>query len=90
MKNGKEIQLHPLLWLVLGLVVASVIIFVIALWLPPQGEVHPSVLKGLAIITADIALVIFAHAIASGKTATFRHGNVTATIGDDDDEQADN
>ena len=90
MEQPKNIRLHPLMWLVLGLVVASVIIFVIALWLPPQGEVHPSVLKGLAIITADIALVIFAHAIASGKTATFRHGSMTATIGDDDDEQANN
>lgn len=78
-KNGWH--LHPLMWLVVGLAVASVAIFVVGLLLPPAGEVHPSVLKGLAILTADIALVIFAYAVVSGKTATFTHGNTSATVG---------
>ena len=74
-------HLHPLMWLVVSLAVASVAIFVVGLLLPPAGEVHPSVLKGLAILTADIALVIFAYAVVSGKTATFTHGNTSATVG---------
>ena len=74
-------HLHPLMWLVVGLAVASVVIFVVGLLIPPPGEVHPSVLKGLAILTADIALVIFAYAVVSGKTATFTHGNTSATVG---------
>ena len=78
-KNGWH--LHPLMWLVVGLAVASVVIFLVSLLLPPAGEVHPSVLKGLAILTADIALVIFAYAVVSGKTATFTHGNTSATVG---------
>ena len=78
-KNGWH--LHPLMWLVVGLAVASVGIFVVGLLLPPAGEVHPSVLKGLAILTADIALVIFAYAVVLGKTATFTHGNTSATVG---------
>ena len=78
-KNGWH--LHPLMWLVVGLAVASVAIFVVGLLLPPAGEVHPSVLKGLAILTADIALVIFAYAVVSGKTATFTRGNMSATVG---------
>ena len=69
------------MWLVVGLAVASVVIFVVGLLIPPPGEVHPSVLKGLAILTADIALVIFAYAVVSGKTATFTHGNTSATVG---------
>ena len=81
-KNGWH--LHPLMWLVVGLAVASVAIFVVGLLLPPAGEVHPSVLKGLAILTADIALVIFAYAVVSGKTATFTHGNTSATVGGSD------
>lgn len=74
-------HLHPLMWVVVGLTAASVCIFVAGLLIPPPGEVHPSVLKGLAILTADIALVIFAYAVVSGKTATFTHGNTSATVG---------
>ena len=74
-------HLHPLMWLVVGLAVASVAIFIVSLLIPPPGEVHPSVLKGLAILTADIALTIFAYAVVSGKTATFTHGNTSATVG---------
>ena len=85
-KNGWH--LHPLMWLVVGLAVASVAIFVVGLLLPPAGEVHPSVLKGLAILTADIALVIFAYAVVSGKTATFTHGNTSATVGGSNKERA--
>ena len=77
-------HLHPLMWLVVGLAVASVAIFIVSLLIPPPGEVHPSVLKGLAILTADIALVIFAYAVVSGKTATFTHGNTSATVGGSD------
>ena len=85
-KNGWH--LHPLMWLVVGLAVASVVIFLVSLLLPPAGEVHPSVLKGLAILTADIALVIFAYAVVSGKTATFTHGNTSATVGGSNKERA--
>lgn len=85
-KNGWH--LHPLMWVVVGLTVASVVIFLVSLILPPIGEVHPSVLKGLAILTADIALVIFAYAVVSGKTATFTHGNTSATVGGSNKERA--
>ena len=90
MKQKQNIRLHPLLWLVIGLAVASVAVFVTALLLPPQGEVHPSVLKGLAILTGDISLVIFAYAIASGKTATFSHGKSNLTVGKRIQEDANN
>ena len=85
-KNGWH--LHPLMWLVVGLAVASVAIFIVSLLIPPPGEVHPSVLKGLAILTADIALVIFAYAVVSGKTAMFTHGNTSATVGGSNKERA--
>ncbi len=78
------------MWTVVGLTIASVIIFVVGMLLPPAGEVHPSVLKGLGIITVDITLVVFAYAIVSGKTATFTHGKTTASIGrKKDDDNAD-
>lgn len=80
-KTANKMKLYPLMWMVLGLTVASIIIFVTAMLIPPTGEVHPSVLKGMAIVTADIALINFAYAIATGKTATFSHGKTKATIG---------
>ena len=87
-KNGWH--LHPLMWLVVFLAVASVILFAVALAIPPEGEVHKTVLEGMGIITIDIALVIFAYAVISGKTATFTHGNTTATIGRDDGDETNN
>ena len=90
MKQKQNIRLHPLLWLVIGLAVASVSVFVTALLLPPTGEVHPSVLKGLAILTGDISLVIFSYAIASGKTASFTHGNSNLSVGKRRQEDAKN
>lgn len=87
-KNGWH--LHPLMWLVVFLAVASVILFAVALAIPPEGEVHKTVLEGLGIITIDIALVIFAYAVISGKQATFTHGSTTATIGRDDGDETNN
>ena len=79
--DKRSVSLHPLVWSTIILTVISVLLLLTALLLPPQGEVHPSVLQGLAIVTADIALVNFAHAIATNKVATFKHGKTTATIG---------
>ena len=86
----QRIHLHPLMWLVVFLAVASVILFAVSIFIPPEGEVHKTVLEGMGIITIDIALVIFAYAVISGKTATFTHGSTTATIGRDDGDETNN
>lgn len=88
--NKPSIHLHPLMWLVVFLAVASVILFSVSIFIPPEGEVHKTVLEGMGIITIDIALVIFAYAVISGKQATFTHGNTTATIGRDDGDETNN
>lgn len=74
-------RLHPLMWVVVGITLASVAIFVVGLLLPPPGDVNANVLKGIAILTVQQALVVFAYAVYSGKTATFTHGNTHATVG---------
>ena len=74
-------RLHPLMWLVVGLSIASVCIFIAGLLFKPYGEVHPTIIQGMDVITADITLIIFAYAIVTGKTATFKHGNTSATVG---------
>ena len=77
----KGTKLHPIVWVTLGLSVVSAALFLWGLLLPPAGEVHASVLKGLGIMTANITLVNLSYAISSGKTTTFKHGNITATVG---------
>ena len=69
------------MWAVIGLTAASFVLLLIAALIPPQGEVHPSILKGLAIISIDVALINFAYAIVSGKVATLSHGKTKATVG---------
>ena len=86
----QRIHLHPLMWLVVFLTVSSVLLFSVSIFIPPEGEVHKTVLEGLGIITIDIALVIFSYAVISGKQATFTHGNTTATIGRDDGDETNN
>jgi hypothetical protein len=80
MKAARK-AVHPIVWITLGLSVVSAALFLWGLLLPPAGEVHASVLKGLGIMTANITLVNLSYAISSGKTATFKHGNTTATVG---------
>lgn len=79
-KPENKKRIHPLMWTVIGLTAASFLLLLVSALIPPQGEVHPSILKGLALISVDIALVNFAYAIVSGKTATFQHGKTTATV----------
>lgn len=81
MANDKSKKgLHPLMWTLIALTAASVLLLLFGLIIPPTGEVHPTLLKGLSIITADIALINFAYAIVSGRTTTFRHGKTSTTV----------
>lgn len=74
-------QVETVTWVVVALTCATFLLLVVAMLIPPRGQIHPSVLQGAAIITANVALIIFAQAVASGKTATFKHGNTTAVVG---------
>lgn len=76
-------RLDALTWVSIAFGVATFVLLVVAMVIPPRGQIHPSILQGAAIVTANVALIIFAHAIGTGKKATFRHGNTTAVVGDD-------
>lgn len=77
-------RLDALTWVSIAFAVATFVLLVVAMVIPPRGQIHPSILQGAAIVTANVALIIFAHAIGTGKKATFRHGNTTAVVGDDE------
>lgn len=65
-------------WLCL---VSSIVLFIISLFMPPTGEIHPSVLKAVAELIGFVALSILADAIRFGYDATVTHGGTTVTIG---------
>lgn len=87
-KQRGRVHLHPIMWVVVGISIASVLIFIVAMLIPPPGDVNTSVLKGIGLLTAQQALAIFAHAVISGKTATFSHGQTKATVGASPDKPA--
>lgn len=80
-ETRNKAHLHPLLWVAVGLSAFSAITFFVAMCIPPEGEVHSSILKGMSITTVQIALIIFAYAIVAGKTTTFSHGKTNVTVG---------
>lgn len=50
-------------------------------FLPPQGEVHPSVLEGAGILFLFPALAFGAKALEEGNTARIQKGDTTISIG---------
>lgn len=59
----------------LGLIITS-------FFLPPTGEISPSVLQGVGELFAYPALAFAAKALEEGRTARFRRGNTTVEVGD--------
>lgn len=57
--------------------------------LPPEGEIHPSVLKGAAELFLWPALAFGTKALDEGKTARITHKNTSITVGDDEEDHFD-
>lgn len=80
----KRVHLHPLMWCIVGLVIFAALLFTAGFFVPPLGVIDGSVLKaGGELMGLQVGLLA-AYAIVSGKTATITHGQTTATIGDND------
>ena len=65
--------------------VAAIVMFAISFWLPPRGEIHPSVLKAVAILFGFAALGIVGKNLADGKEVKFNHGETEITISEEDE-----
>lgn len=59
----------------LGLIITS-------FFLPPTGDISPSVLQGVGELFAYPALAFAAKALEEGKTARMRRGNTTIEVGE--------
>ena len=70
--------------------VISIGLLITSFFLPPQGEIHPSVLQGVAILFCYPALAFGAKALEDGKKVKIGTKVGTITVGKvDDDDEAD-
>jgi len=77
-------------WLTL---VASVFLLITSLFLPPRGQIDPSVLQGVAELGFFATLFKLPNIIKSitdGKSLTLQHGNTSATITSKEEEEKEN
>lgn len=68
-------------WILAGLAAA---LGIIAFFMPPRAEVHPSVLKLISWFFAFTALWTVFVAMVRGIDARITHGNTSLAIGDSD------
>lgn len=58
----------------------GLMLFIAGFIVPPLGEVHPSVLKGIGELLGFVAVFFAWYAVKKGRSAVFTHGNTSATI----------
>lgn len=68
-------------WVLSGI---AVTLGIIAFFIPPKAEIHPSVLKFISWIFAFTALWTVFAAMVRGIDARITHGNTSLAIGDSD------
>lgn len=74
-------------WLAL---LTSVFLLVTSLFLPPKGEIDPSVLQGVSLLFAFATLFKLPNiiqSIADGKSLTVQHGNTSVTVASREEEE---
>lgn len=57
-----------------GLIIAGIII-------PPPGELHPSVIQGVGLLTVLVAIFFAWDATVRGLNAKFEHGKTKVSVG---------
>lgn len=58
----------------------GLLLFVSGFLIPPIGEVHPSVLKGIGELLGFVSVFFVWYAVKNGRSAIFRHGDTSAEI----------
>lgn len=82
----KSYILHNTWFFILSSV--AVAFLTISFFMPPQGEIHPSVIAAVGEIFAFSSLGCVLKSVDKGQQARIQHGNTTVTLGDDEDERA--
>ena len=74
----REIIVQNLWFKVFALI--SITLIIISFFLPPTGEIHPSVMAGVGEIFAFASLGTVIKAIDKNKSISLSHGDTTITV----------
>ena len=75
----KKIILNSYFWVFASI---SIVLLIVSFFLPPQGEIHPSVLQGVAELFGFSALGAVYKGMDKGLDARVKHRNTELLIGD--------
>ena len=78
MKNVKS--LTPQAWIAIILSIVAAATFIAGLIIPPPGEIHPSVIKGIGLMIILVAIFFAWDAVVRGLETKFEHGNTKVSI----------
>lgn len=78
MKNVKS--LTPQAWIAIILSVVAAATFITGLIIPPPGEIHPSVIKGIGLMIILVAIFFAWDAVVRGLDTKFEHGQTKVSI----------
>lgn len=62
-------------------------LIITSFFLPPKGEIHPSVLQGVGELFLFPTLAFAAKAVEEGRKAKIVHGKTTFVVGSDNNEE---
>jgi len=85
-----KIKLSPQAWTAIALSVVAAGTFVAGICIPPPGEVHPSVLKGIGFMIVLVAIFFAWDAVVRGLNARFEHGQTKVSISNPEPTKTDN
>ena len=78
MRTSKS--LTPQAWIAIILSIVAAATFVTGLFIPPTGEIHPSVIKGIGLMIVLVAIFFAWDAVVRGLDTKFEHGNTKVSI----------
>ena len=73
-------SLTPQAWIAIILSFVAAATFIAGLILPPPGEIHPSVIKGIGLMIVLVAIFFAWDAVVRGLDTKFEHGSRKVSI----------
>ena len=73
-------SLTPQAWIAIILSIVAAATFITGLIIPPPGEIHPSVIKGIGLMIVLVAIFFAWDAVVRGLDTKFEHGNTKVSI----------
>ena len=68
-------------WAAIALSAVAAAMLIAGIFIPPPGEVHPSVIQGIGLMIVLVAIFFAWDATVRGLSAKFEHGNTKISVG---------